>query len=87
MKIQVEDLSGYSYEGVVEGYFNIDQYSNEAKEKLYRYKELVNKISKSEEDESEEFELRNYFKGIPQNLASEIIYEFKNIEISRLNNK
>lgn len=86
-QIQVEDLSGYSYEGVVEGYFNIDQYSNEAKEKLYRYKELVNKISKSEEDESEEFELRNYFKGIPQNLASEIIYEFKNIEISRLNNK
>lgn len=86
-QIQVEDLSGYSYEGVVEGYFNIDQYSNEAKEKLYRYKELVNKLSKSEEDESEEFELRNYFKGIPQNLASEIIYEFKNIEISRLNNK
>lgn len=86
-QIQVEDLSGYSYEGVVEGYFNIDQYSNEAKEKLYRYKELVNKNSKSEEDESEEFELRNYFKGIPQNLASEIIYEFKNIEISRLNNK
>lgn len=86
-QIQVEDLSGYSYEGVVEGYFNIDKYSNEAKEKLYRYKELVNKISKSEEDESEEFELRNYFKGIPQNLASEIIYEFKNIEISRLNNK
>lgn len=86
-QIQVEDLSGYSYEGVVEGYFNIDKYSNEAKEKLYRYKELVNKLSKSEEDESEEFELRNYFKGIPQNLASEIIYEFKNIEISRLNNK
>ena len=86
-QIQVEDLSGYSYEGVVEGYFNIDQYSNEVKEKLYRYKELVNKLSKSEEDESEEFELRNYFKGIPQNLASEIIYEFKNIEISRLNNK
>lgn len=86
-QIQVEDLSGYSYEGVVEGYFNIDKYSNEAKEKLYRYKELVNKNSKSEEDESEEFELRNYFKGIPQNLASEIIYEFKNIEISRLNNK
>lgn len=83
-KIKLEDLSAYSYEGIVEGYFNIDKYSTEAKEKLFRYKELVNKENKSEEEESEEFELRNYLKGIPETLASEIVYEFKNIELSKL---
>lgn len=83
-KIKLEDLSAYSYEGIVEGYFNIDKYSAEAKEKLFRYKELVNKENKSEEEESEEFELRNYLKGIPETLASEIVYEFKNIELSKL---
>ncbi|WP_368243910.1 AAA family ATPase [Clostridium tertium] len=83
-KIQLEDLSAYSYEGIVEGYFNVDKYSKEAKEKLYRYKELINKLNKSEDEESEEFELRNYLKGIPENLASEIVYEFKNIELSKL---
>lgn len=83
-KIKLEDLSAYSYEGIVEGYFNIDKYSAEAKEKLFRYKELVNKENKSEEEESEEFELRNYLKGIPETLASEIVYEFKNIELLKL---
>ncbi|WP_286908237.1 AAA family ATPase [Clostridium sp. UBA1652] len=83
-KIKLEDLSAYSYDGIVEGYFNIDKYSTEAKEKLFRYKELVNKIDKNEEEESEEFELRNYLKGIPETLASEIVYEFKNIELSKL---
>lgn len=83
-KIKLEDLSSYSYEGIVEGYFNIDQYSIEAKDKLFRYKDLVNKTNKSEEEESEEFELRNYLKGIPETLAGEIVYEFKNIELSRI---
>lgn len=83
-KIKLEDLSAYSYEGIVEGYFNIDKYSTEAKEKLFRYKELVNKENKSEEEESEEFELRNYLKGVPETLASEIVYEFKNIELSKI---
>lgn len=86
-QIQVENLSGYSYEGVVEGYFNIDQYSSEAKGKLSRYKELVGKLNKSEEEESEEFELKNYFKGLPEDLASEIVYDFKNIELARIKTK
>ena len=74
-RIKLEDLSSYSYEGIVEGYFNVDKYSTEAKEKLYRYKELLKKTNKSEEEESEEFELRNYLKGIPETLASEIVYD------------
>ncbi|WP_404989140.1 AAA family ATPase [Clostridium culturomicium] len=86
-QIKVEDLSSSSYEGIVEGYFNVDQYSNEAKKKLYRYEELVEKIGKTEEEESEEFDLRQYFKGIPESLASEIVFEFKKIELSRLRSK
>lgn len=83
-KIELVDLSSYSYDGIVEGYFNIDRYSTEVKGKLVRYKELVNNINKNEDEETEEFELRNYLKGVPENLASEVVYEFKNIELSKL---
>lgn len=43
-RIKVEDLSSYSYEGIVEGYFDVDKYSDEIKEKLLRYEQLVNDV-------------------------------------------
>lgn len=40
-KLRVENLSGYSYDGIVEGYFEIDNYSNELKEKVAEYRKLA----------------------------------------------
>lgn len=56
----VQDLSGIAYEGIVEAYFNVDQYSEKIKTRLRRYSELVSKVNKSEPEEDEEFELRRY---------------------------
>ncbi|MGL5085897.1 MAG: AAA family ATPase, partial [Clostridium sp.] len=83
-KIKLEDLSSYSYDGIVEGYFNVDKYSKEAKDKIYRYKMLGNKEDKNEEEEIEEIKLKNYLKNVPETLASEVVFEFKSIELSKL---
>ncbi len=39
--IRVEGLNKYSYEGIVEGYFEVDNYSDELKEKISKYRELA----------------------------------------------
>lgn len=85
--IQVEDLSAYSFEGIVEGYFDIDQYSNEIKDKLSRYKKLVYTDNKSQDEKDEMIDLRSYLKNISEKLAPELVYEFRKIEITRRGDK
>lgn len=84
-KQRVEDLSGIAYEGIVEGYFDINQYSEKIKEKLERYNNLVEKENKNEEEIEEEFQLRRYLKNISSELAPEVTLTFNLIEISRKN--
>lgn len=82
-KIEVEDLSSYAYDGVVEGYFEIDKYSAEIKDKMLRYENLVFKENKSEEEENEEQSLRIYLRNVPETLAEELVYKFRSIELKR----
>lgn len=82
-KQRVEDLSGIAYEGIVEGYFNINQYSEKIKKKLKRYEDLVKKEDKSDNEVEEEYELRRYLKGISSELAPEVTLTFNKIELSR----
>lgn len=82
---RVEDLSGVAYEGIVEGYFDINQYSEKIKSKLERYNYLVEKQDKDELEKGEEYELRRYLKGISPELAPEVALAFNNIEIVRKN--
>lgn len=39
--IQIQDMSDYSYEAIVETYFNVSKYSDEIRNKFNLYKELV----------------------------------------------
>lgn len=82
-QIKVEDLSGYSYEGIVESYFDIDQYSQDIKNKVLRYEELVEKTNKTDEEDDEENKLRKYLKNIPKELSPELYGKFLDIEIKR----
>ncbi len=84
-KQAVEDLSGIAYEGIVEGYFDINQYSEKIKAKLERYNALVEKQDKSEEEIDEEYELRSYLKTLSPDLAPEVVLAFNNIELVRKN--
>lgn len=86
-KQRVEDLSGLAYEGIVEGYFDINQYSEKIKSKLERYSILVENSNKNDDEEEEEYQLRRYLKGISAELSPEVVLAFNNIEIIRKSNK
>lgn len=79
-KIQVEDLSKYPYDGIVEGYFKIHQYTARLKEKLALYEQLIKKASLTEKEQETMYELRFYLMKIPEDLAPEIAYRFEELE-------
>ena len=49
-RIVTEDLSGYSYDTIIESYFNADKYSDVLKEKLEDYERLVQKENKNKSE-------------------------------------
>lgn len=81
--IRLENLSGYSYEGIVEGYFEVDNYSNELREKILKYRELALKNDLSENERALRSELRIELKNASNDLAKELKEEFESIEKQR----
>ena len=82
-KIRLEDLSNYSYDGIVEGYFEVDSYSEELKEKIEEYKSLAFKKDLNEEESARRAELRIDFKNVSGDLAKQLKAEFNEIEEKR----
>jgi predicted ATP-binding protein involved in virulence len=80
----VSDLSAYSYDGIVEGYFDNDKYSQEIKEKIETYEQLVRKKKRTEEEDEKMMDLRMYLKEIAGPLASELKARFQQIELNRV---
>lgn len=84
--IQVENLSEYSYDCLVNFLFDTSMYSNVMNEKYRRYVELVEKGGSRNKIEDEELiELIKYFKSIPVFMAKDIILDFKKRERGRKN--
>jgi len=86
-KTQVEDVSGYSYEALVETYFNVDKYTHELKEKLSQYKILNQKrINKTIDDDelTEYFKLESFFDKLPHYKNEELGYILNKIELEKL---
>ncbi|GBC62809.1 ATPase AAA [Desulfonema ishimotonii] len=86
-RLLVTDLSGYSYEGIVESYFDADSYSEKIKSKIQAYEALVNKSDRSESEEEQMMSLRMYLKEIPAKLSKELVAKFHQIELSRIGKK
>ena len=68
---ELENLPMYSSDGLAEGYFEADAYSDELKEKLERYKYLKERNGLTEEECAERAKLRSELKNIPQGLSIE----------------
>ena len=83
-KLLVEDLSGYSVEGVIEGYFNADKYSEEVKDKLREYETLSQKIVLTMDEKVRLNRLEIYFEELPKFLAPELQLKFNEIQLSKL---
>lgn len=82
--LRVEDLSSYAVDGIIEGYFDADKYSQEIKTKMARYEILAQKEQKTLEEREEFVDLRSELKDISAKLAPELAYNFKTLELSRL---
>ena len=82
-----EDLSGYSYDAIIESYFDSDKYSSFIKQKITEFEEL---ISKKELDTTEKYglkKLRDYFSNVPKYLSKELMVKLQQIELNNLSKK
>src|SRR5690606_24807541 len=81
------DLSGYSYDALIESYFRADKYSEEIKSKIFEFEHLVSIQDRTNEQNDKLRFLRNYFAHTPKYLSTELLVKLQQIELNELNNK
>lgn len=81
--IRMENLSGYSAEGIVEGYFEQASYSEQLLQRLERYRTLVNTDRPTDEERAERARIQMEMKQILGDLAREAKCAFEEIEHRR----
>lgn len=83
-KIVTTDLSGYSYEAIVENYFDSDKYSSILKSKVENYETLVDKEVLTAEENINLLDLENYFKKLPKFYSDELEVKLQQIKLKKL---
>lgn len=78
--VELENLFAYSSDGLAEGYFGADEYSDELKSKIERYRQLKSKQEITEDERAERAKLRIELKNIPKGLSQEAREKFDEIE-------
>lgn len=81
------DLSGYSYDALIESYFRADKYSEEVKLKILEFEYLVSLKERTVEQNDKLRFLRNYFTHTPKYLSTELLVKLQQIELKELNNR
>lgn len=71
-----DGMENLSYEGIVEGYFGVDRYSEELRNAFEEYKQLVKTDNLSDVQRARLAELRDYLDEVPDYLARDIAYEY-----------
>jgi len=82
-----EDLSVYSYDALIESYFDSDKYSQEIKDKLERFETLSKTDTFTDLEKEEYFEFKKYFKKLPTFMADELAVKINEILLNDLNKK
>lgn len=81
-----ESMTAFSYEDIVEGYFEESQYSLEAQEKFEQYKSLAEKKERTDAENQQLFALKRYFEKLPYGAARDLQVAFREMEERRLAN-
>jgi predicted ATP-binding protein involved in virulence len=79
-----DNLSGYSSEAIVEGYFDSDKYSQQLKEKVATYEKLAQQKQLSKEEHQQLMNLEQYLDDIPKAFATELAVKIQQIKLKRL---
>ena len=85
-KIRMENMSGYSAEGIVEGYFEQESYSDTLLRKIKQYEKLVKIDHPTEEQRAERAVLNLELKQLSGDLSREAKSAFEEIEDRRKHN-
>jgi len=85
-RIQIQDMSDYSYEAIVETYFNVSKYSDEIRNKFNLYKKLVFKSDITPDERIQRANLRKELENISGGHAQDIKVAFTELESKRLSN-
>ncbi len=81
-RVLVENgLKNIPYSGIVKGYFEADELSDELKEKYERYQELATQDHLSDKDIDEITDLEFYLDEIPDYLALELTTEYQRLKL------
>jgi len=80
-----EDLSGYSYDALIESYFESDKYSYELKGRLAEYEELISESKPSYEHQERLLVLQRYFDAVPKQFGPELAVRLQQIQLALLN--
>lgn len=82
-----DDLSGYSYDALIESYFTSDKYSEEIKQRILIFDELSSKKQLNDQQKDKLRQLRNYFAHVPKYLSKELLVKLQQIELQNLPKK
>jgi predicted ATP-binding protein involved in virulence len=85
--IVTEDFSGYSYDTIIESYFDSDKYSEMLKGKISKYESLLFKDELNEEETSDLNDLRVYFNKLPKVFSDELFAKLQELRIKELDKK
>ena len=83
-QILVSDLSGFSIDGIIEGYFESDKYSIELKKLVNEYEILSNRENLIGGLMERYLELKKYFKELSKFMAPELELKIQQIDLSKL---
>lgn len=87
-RIVIDDnLSDYSSEAIVEGYFDSDKYSQQLKEKVATYEKLAQQNDLSSAERIQLEKLEKYLEEIPKAFAIELAVKIQQIKLKRLEAK
>lgn len=83
-KIITTDLSSYSYNAIIESYFDSDKYSEISKTKLDEFEYLTLKNNLDDAELVKLTNLREYFSNVPKYFSSELVAKLQEIKIKEL---
>jgi AAA15 family ATPase/GTPase len=84
-RIIIEDLSMYSYDAIIESYFDSDKYSYEVKAKLLELQEIVGMTKTNPKQRQKLRYLKDYFAHAPKYLSDELMLKLQQIEYRESN--
>ena len=75
-----EGMENLSYEGIVEGYFEVDRFSQKLRTFFEEYKRLVNSQNLSDLDYARIAELEDYLDEVPDYLSLDFAHEYSRLK-------